>query len=69
MEAIPTENNTHAADRQCHMCTLQPSTSINIFTDTESIKSQNCLYTSGILLVKFNIVICYLVDFMSRGGF
>ena len=23
-------------------CTLQPSTSINIFTDTKSIKSQNC---------------------------
>ena len=33
---------------QGHLCTLQPSTSINIFTDTESIKSQNCLYTSGI---------------------
>ena len=33
---------------QDHVCTLQPSTSINIFTDTKSIKSQNCLYTSVI---------------------
>ena len=55
----PTENNSHAADGSPipRVHTAQPSTSINIFTDTESIKSQNCSYTSGILLVKFN---CYL---------
>ena len=53
---------------QGHTCTLQPSTSINVYTDTESIKSQNCFYTSEILLVKFNIAICYLVVVMSGGG-